>query len=67
VRLLVLSSIMLVAAIAFVVSDRATRRDQITAPVKLADFPVCVIIHNGPIQRPDHYNADPHGRKADDT
>jgi hypothetical protein len=29
-----------------------------------ADYPVCVTIHNGPIERPDHYGM-PYQRKAD--
>jgi hypothetical protein len=34
-------------------------------PLVHADFRMCVPDRNGPIERPDHYNSNPHGRKKD--
>lgn len=34
-------------------------------PLVKADFRACTTVHNGPIQRPDHYSPRPRGRKAD--
>lgn len=30
-----------------------------------ADYQVCAKVHNGPIERPDHYATNPYQRKAD--
>lgn len=34
-------------------------------PLVHADFPTCLTVHNGPIQRPDNYNTRLYSRKAD--
>lgn len=33
-------------------------------PATPVDYEICTTVHNGPIERPDHYGL-PYGRKAD--
>lgn len=65
-RAFALLMVAIAASLLTILAVSEARPDNAGLPlVRQADFRACTTIHNGPIQRPDHYGTRPHGRKAD--
>jgi hypothetical protein len=50
-------------AVSCLVHHRVQRRDYFHR----IDYPLCVTVHNGPIERPDHYSTHPYAPKWSDA